>query len=130
EYTVTTPDGRAADRAGARTRLARVVCADGEMLDDRAVDAIARQVAQAQAERVAESLERVIERHPSISTVVTAGVGSFIARRAAELVRRDPLAVVELGSGFTPAAAAALLLGALPDRATVRHSRIVPSPLI
>jgi probable H4MPT-linked C1 transfer pathway protein len=112
DYTVPTPDGRAATRAGARDRLARVVCADGEMLDDAAVDAIARHVARVQAERVARSLERVIAQHPSISTAVTAGLGSFIAHRAAGAVHPRPLAVAELGHHFTPAAAVALLLEA------------------
>jgi probable H4MPT-linked C1 transfer pathway protein len=110
EYTAPTPDGRAANRTGARDRLARVVCADSEMLDDAAIDAIARHVARVQAERVARSLERVIAHHPSTSLVVTAGLGSFIARRATSLVRPAPLAVAELGADFTPAAAAALLL--------------------
>jgi probable H4MPT-linked C1 transfer pathway protein len=118
DYTVPTPDGRAATRAGARDRLARVVCADGEMLDNSAVDAIAHHVARVQAERVARSLERVIAHHPSISTAATAGLGSFIARRAAELVRPMPLAVAELGNRFTPAAAVALLL-----EAQLHHSR-------
>jgi probable H4MPT-linked C1 transfer pathway protein len=110
DYTVPTPDGRAADRLGARDRLARVVCADGEMLDDAAIDAIARHVARVQAERVARSLERVIAYHPSISSMVTAGIGSFIARRAAVLVRPSAPTVHELGTDFTPAAAVALLL--------------------
>jgi probable H4MPT-linked C1 transfer pathway protein len=116
DYTVPTPDGRAATRAGARDRLARVVCADRELLDDPAIDAIARHVARVQADRVARSLERVIAHHPSISRVVTAGLGSFIARRAAGLVRPVPLEVAELGPRFTPAAAVALLLEGRLDR--------------
>ncbi len=121
EYTVSTPDGRAADRAGARDRLARVVCADGEMLDDAAIDAIARHVARVQAERVARSLERVIAHHPSTSLVVTAGLGSFIARRATSLLRPTPLPVAELGADFTPAAAVALLLS---ER---HHQAVIPA---
>src|SRR5205814_7858524 len=41
DYSVPTPDGRPATRAFAGERLARVVCADREMLDDAGVDAIA-----------------------------------------------------------------------------------------
>ena len=114
DYTVPTPDGRPATRAGARDRLARVVCADGEMLDDAAIDAIARHVAHVQVERVARSLERVIDDHHPISIVVIAGLGSFIARRAAE---RVGIAAVELGAELgapagrsAPAAAVAILL--------------------
>lgn len=127
EYTVPTPDGRAADRAGARDRLARVVCADGEMLDDAAIDAMAQHVAQLQAQRVARSLERVIAHNPSISSMVTAGLGSFIARRAASLMRPTPLAVEELGADFTPAAAVALLLAGRPHLSvTAGQSNAIP----
>jgi probable H4MPT-linked C1 transfer pathway protein len=124
DYTVPTPDGRAANRAGARDRLCRVVCADGEMLGDAAVDAIAHHVARVQAERVARSIELVIADHPSIATAVIAGIGSFIALRGAGLVRPVPLAVEELGSAFTPAAAVALLLDA-----QLHHSRptVIPA---
>lgn len=128
-YTVPTPDGRAADRRGARARLARVVCADDEMVDDDAIDRIARHAARVQAERVAQSLERVIGCHPSISTVVTAGAGSFIARRAAELVRRNSLTVTELGAGFTPAVAVALLLDGRRDDAGASSPIIIPPPV-
>jgi aspartokinase-like uncharacterized kinase len=80
------------------------------MLDDAAIDAIARHVARVQAERVARSLERVIAYHPPISSIVTAGLGSFITRRAAALVRPSAPTVHEIGTDFTPAAAVALLL--------------------
>ena len=39
DYTVPTPDGRPATREFAGERLARVVCADREMLDEAAIDA-------------------------------------------------------------------------------------------
>ena len=113
-YTVPTPDGRPATREGAHDRLARVVCADGEMLDDAAITAIARHVAGTQVARIARSLERVVAHHPSIALVVTAGMGSFLARQAAESVGMATVELSELlgarGALSAPAAAVALLL--------------------
>ena len=125
EYSVPTPDGRPATRAAARGRLARVVCADGEMLDDPAIDAIAGHVARTQVERTTRSLERVLVSHPSISLVVTAGIGSFLGRHAA---RQAGIATVELGTELgeaaarsAPAAAVAILLGARTGRSGILH---------
>src|SRR5438309_2059320 len=51
DYTVPTPDGRPATREFAGERLARVICADRELLDEAAIDAIARSLAGAQVGR-------------------------------------------------------------------------------
>lgn len=114
DYTVPTPDGRPATRAAARDRLARIVCADGEMLDDAAIDAIAGHVAAVQVQRIARSLGRVLANHSSISLVVTAGVGIFLARRVADQLGMATVAVGEgigeLAARSAPAAAVALLL--------------------
>lgn len=113
-YTVPTPDGRPATRDFARERIARVVCADIELLDDEAIDAIAVHVAERQVERIAGALARVQERHPGAETVVTAGLGAFLAgRAAARLGRRAiPLAgtLGDDAARAAPAAAVALLL--------------------
>lgn len=82
-YNVPTPDGRPATREFVRERLARAVCADREMLADSAVSAIASHVATAQLNRTVQALAQVLARNPSITSAVTAGVGSFIAERAA-----------------------------------------------
>lgn len=114
DYTTPTPDGRPATRAFARERLARVICADVEMVDDAAIDAIAEHVSGAQVERVAAAVARVREHHPVQGPVVAAGLGAFIALRAA--ARLDVPAVSLAGTLGTdaaraaPAAAVALLL--------------------
>jgi (4-(4-[2-(gamma-L-glutamylamino)ethyl]phenoxymethyl)furan-2-yl)methanamine synthase len=94
DYTVPTPDGRPATREFAGERLARIVCGDREMLDEAAVDRIARTLAEAQVELVAAALERVRRRWPMVSIAVVTGLGDFIATDAAMRVglRVVPLA--------------------------------------
>jgi probable H4MPT-linked C1 transfer pathway protein len=111
DYTVPTPDGRPATREFAGERLARVVCADRELLDAAAVDAIARGLAEAQVRRVSEAVVRVRRRHPSVDSAVVTGLGDFIA---AEAARRAGLRVTHLslrhGAAGRHAAAAAVAL--------------------
>src|SRR3989442_3991270 len=64
DYTVPTPDGRPATREFAGERLARVICADRELLDEAAIDAIARSLADAQVGRVRAAVERVAPPPP------------------------------------------------------------------
>jgi probable H4MPT-linked C1 transfer pathway protein len=113
DYTVPTPDGRPTTREFAGERLARVVCADRELLDDAGVSAIANALAGAQVARVAEALSRVAARHPSLRVAVVTGLGAFIAEAAA---RRAGLDVIHLADTLgddaarsAPAAAVALL---------------------
>lgn len=114
DYTVPTPDGRPATREFAGERLARVVCADREMLDDTAVSVIADALANAQVARIAEAVARVRARHPSIRTAIVSGVGAFLAAAAARSAGLDvvPLAaaVGADAARCAPAAAVALLL--------------------
>src|SRR5207249_1047715 len=95
DYTVPTPDGRAATRELAGERLARVVCGDRAPLP----------VAVGRARR----------RHPALGLAVVTGLGDFLA---AEAARRAALRVTHMsaalgpGARHAPAAAAALLLAA------------------
>ncbi len=114
DYTSATPDGRPATREFAGERLARVVCADREMLDEDGISAIAAALARAQCEQVAAAIRRVAGRHPSIRTAVVTGIGAFIAVEAA---RAAGLTVVPLAETIgdaaarcAPAASVALLL--------------------
>jgi probable H4MPT-linked C1 transfer pathway protein len=116
DYDVPTPDGRPTTREYAGERLARVVCADRELLDDEGITAIADALAAAQVQRVAAAIARVRSRHPTLRTAVVTGVGAFVAAAAA---RRAGLAVVALADTLgadaarcAPAAAVALLLDA------------------
>ncbi|HET9466384.1 MAG TPA: hydantoinase/oxoprolinase family protein [Gemmatimonadales bacterium] len=113
DYTCSPPDGRTPSRESAGERLARVVCADREMLDDAAIDAIATSLAAAQMRTIAEGLERILRRWPGITSAVVTGLGDFIAADAARAVGLDviPLANQLGGAARTaPAAAVAWLL--------------------
>jgi probable H4MPT-linked C1 transfer pathway protein len=115
-YTAPTPDGRPATRPYAGERLARVVCADRELIGVAALDRIADAVANAQIERTAVAITRVQARHPGIGTVVVTGAGDFIAAAAgARAGFRVRWLAGELGAAAAqaaPAAAVALLLAA------------------
>ena len=87
DYTVSTPDGRPATREFAGERLARVVCADRELLDEAAVSGIADALASAQVERIVAAIGRVVARHSSIRNAVVTGLGAFLGERAAHADR-------------------------------------------
>lgn len=113
DYTSRTADGRPATREHAGERLARVVCADREMLDEAAIDRIAAALARAQVLSIVRALKTIRGRHPEIGTAVVTGLGHFIAAEAAHAagLMVSPLAD-RLGSAAltAPAAAVAWLL--------------------
>jgi hypothetical protein len=108
-----TADGRPATREYARSRLARVVCADSTMLADSATESIARQVSESQMSDLLDALRQVSGRlHGSPRRIVLAGTGEFLARR---LVQRACLSgsVVSLAEIYGPAISAAACAFAL-----------------
>lgn len=113
DYGAPTPDGRAVTREFTRERLARIICADREMLDDHAIDRIAAHVAGAQVARTAAALARVRAGIPAEAPVVTAGIGAFIAERAAHRLGAPCTSLAaslgEDAARIAPAAAVALL---------------------
>jgi probable H4MPT-linked C1 transfer pathway protein len=117
DYSVPTPDGRPATREFAGERLARVVCADRDMLDDRGISAIADGLWEAQVDRIARAIASVVQRHASLerAIAVVTGLGDFLA---AEAACRAGLQVTRLSERWgraarhAPAAAVALLLAA------------------
>ena len=102
DYTTPTPDGRPATREFAGERLARLVCADREMLDEGAVSDIADALAGAQVARIAAAMRRVLARHSSLRIAVVTGLGAFLGEAAACAAG---LQVVALAAGFGHAAA-------------------------
>jgi len=101
DYSVPTPDGRPTTKPFAGERLARVVCADREMLDEADIDAIADALWNAQVTRIGEDLERVRARQPALTRAVVTGIGEFLAAAAAG---RVGLQVTHLSDALGPAA--------------------------
>jgi probable H4MPT-linked C1 transfer pathway protein len=115
EYTCPTPDGRPATAEFAAERLARVVCADAEMLTRAEIEAIAAAVAEAQVQAIAAALSRVEPCVTPPARVIATGQGAFLAHRAAAargLPSRDlsELLGVDVGSAAPAVAVAWLLL--------------------
>jgi len=142
DYDARTPDGRPATREFAGSRLARVVCADREILSDAAITAIASAVASAQVDGIATAIREVVQRNPGITTAVVTGLGGFVAAQSATAaaLRVTPLSdrLGAQAARSAPATAVALLLaeqlaGATsPPRSVdgpARTAAIVHSPL-
>lgn len=112
-YSIPTPDGRPATREFAGERLLRTVCADRTMLSDAAVTVIAHATADAQVQLVLAAIRHARERWPELQYAVVAGLGDFIAERAAKLAGLEVVRLRDTwadASIVAPAAAAALLL--------------------
>jgi probable H4MPT-linked C1 transfer pathway protein len=104
------PDGRGASPDEVHARLARIVCADPEQLAGGDLEAIAGAVEDAQVAAIAGALDRVAARVPAGAPAVAGGVGSFLARAAAE---RCGLAIHESLAGKSGEVAAAVALSVL-----------------
>jgi (4-(4-[2-(gamma-L-glutamylamino)ethyl]phenoxymethyl)furan-2-yl)methanamine synthase len=85
EYPVATADGRGRSREESAARLARMVCSDPGALGAAALEGIARHVESRQIARMVEAISQVRSR-PSrpVSRAAVAGIGAFLASRAAE----------------------------------------------
>jgi (4-(4-[2-(gamma-L-glutamylamino)ethyl]phenoxymethyl)furan-2-yl)methanamine synthase len=95
DYTCATPDGQLPSLASARRRLARLVCADTEMLSAGEIDAIAEYIYARQVSQLREGLSQVLSRLPGLrrSPVVAVGAGAFLGLAAAQSMN---LAIADL----------------------------------
>jgi probable H4MPT-linked C1 transfer pathway protein len=112
-YTCETPDGRGRSRRDAAARLARMVCADLEMLDDDEITDIAEWAYQKQVQQIAAAIRQVLRRGgPGPGMLLTAGAGCFLAQAAAARLRLPARDLVLDGAGTraVPALAVARLL--------------------
>jgi (4-(4-[2-(gamma-L-glutamylamino)ethyl]phenoxymethyl)furan-2-yl)methanamine synthase len=101
DYTVETADGRGKTIQEAFARLARVVCADTEMLTQQEIINLAKFVCNRQIQQITEGLKKVYLNTKSLVSiqvpVVVTGLGkSFLAAHAAEELGVD--AIVDLGT--------------------------------
>ena len=88
EFTVETADGRGKSIGEAYARLARIVCADIEMLSKEALNKIARYLYKVQLKQITDALKKVLSRLKPEDAVVesclTLGIGRrFLAKPAA-----------------------------------------------
>lgn len=98
-YTSETADGRGKSVSEAMARLARVVCADIEMLKTPEIAEMARYIYQQQIKQITEGLSRVYNCTKSLTSkkvpIVVTGLGKdFLARKSAQHLGAD--AIVDL----------------------------------
>jgi (4-(4-[2-(gamma-L-glutamylamino)ethyl]phenoxymethyl)furan-2-yl)methanamine synthase len=104
-YTSPTPDGRPATVAGARARVARLVCADAEQLGPDEVDAIAAYLHGEQVRQLAAAARMAGDGD---APVVPLGIGAFLARDVAQRLGR-PVVEIQWSAAEREAAPAAAL---------------------
>jgi (4-(4-[2-(gamma-L-glutamylamino)ethyl]phenoxymethyl)furan-2-yl)methanamine synthase len=119
EYTSETADGRGKSVPEALARLARVICADTQMLTNQEIIRIAAYIYQKQLTQITESLSKVYNQVKSTAQtevpVIVTGLGKdFLAKAAAQKIGVDK--TVDLGtlldenfSFATPAVGVALM---------------------
>ena len=81
DYTCPTPDGRDSSPAACAERLARLVCADREMLSEPEILAIARYLVECQLRVVSEGLLQVVSRRDAPPPASRAGRRRRLPRR-------------------------------------------------
>jgi hypothetical protein len=122
EYTCDTADGRGKNRKDSLARLARVICADTEILNEKEIVDLAREIYDAQLDSISDGIEQVAQTHHITSKskdkypVTVAGLGrKFLcvkaARKAGFTETRDLEDVIgHQGAMTAPSAAAAIML--------------------
>jgi probable H4MPT-linked C1 transfer pathway protein len=85
DYTCPTPDDRPPTVDASRGRLARLVCADTEMLSESDMDALAHHIHEQQILQIRSGMEQVIAAIPELRRhpVAVHGTGAFLGSEAA-----------------------------------------------
>ncbi|MGQ9468721.1 MAG: hydantoinase/oxoprolinase family protein [Nitrososphaerales archaeon] len=120
EYTTDTADKRGKTRKEALSRLARVVCADKDMLKEDEIVSIANYVYRKQLDKISDGLIQVYDSirasvKDNLSLVLT-GIGrNFLGRKSAEKLRFESIIDLEQIIGkdasiSTPSLAVALIV--------------------
>ncbi|MCP8321167.1 MAG: H4MPT-linked C1 transfer pathway protein, partial [archaeon] len=121
EYTSETADKRGKTRKEALSRLARVICADTDMLKEDEIVSIANYVYRKQLDKISDGLIQVyssmrVSIKDKLSLILT-GIGrNFLGRKSAEKLRFE--SIIDLAqiigkdaSIATPSVAVALMVG-------------------
>ncbi len=101
DYSCETADGRGKTTEESLARLARVVCADTEMLTKQEILSMAQNIYEAQVGQITEGLAKVYSHAKALASgkvpIVVTGIGkTFLAAKAAQKVRVD--GIVDLGT--------------------------------
>jgi probable H4MPT-linked C1 transfer pathway protein len=114
ECTSPTADGRPLSMQFCAERLARVVCADAELLTPEEITVLARYVAQTQLHQITNAIAQVCSATGINGPVIGVGVGAFLAEQAARQLDLTFIRPVDVlgpqGLTVAPAAAVAFLL--------------------
>jgi probable H4MPT-linked C1 transfer pathway protein len=107
DYTCDTPDGRGRSRLDAGARLARMVCADLEMLGARGITEIAEHIARVQVQQISRGIQQVMRRLGAACprVAIVAGQGASVGKAAA---KEAGLAPQDLAGVLGPSAARAV----------------------
>jgi probable H4MPT-linked C1 transfer pathway protein len=111
-YDCPTPDGRPATVPFARERIARLVCADAEQLDEGDIDAIAAFLYGEQLRQIEDAARRVQRPLRPEAPVVAVGSGAFLGREVAARLGRALAGAPAAWGEAAPAAALATVLAA------------------
>nr|MDO8099171.1 hydantoinase/oxoprolinase family protein [Candidatus Njordarchaeota archaeon] len=122
EYTCETADGRAKNRKDSLARLARVICADVEILTEREIISLAKEIYDAQLKAIIDGINQVRSRlrirraQMQMYPVTVAGLGRrFLASEAARRAGFKKIVDIEgvlgqEGAIMAPSVAAAIML--------------------
>jgi (4-(4-[2-(gamma-L-glutamylamino)ethyl]phenoxymethyl)furan-2-yl)methanamine synthase len=116
DYTCPTADGRTKSSGDARERLTRLVCADGEMLNEEQTLKLAKYLFEKQVQQLTEALCQVLSRLEDgyDLPLVAAGAGAFLVHQVGLRLGLRVLDLLEEGgveaATAFPARAAACLL--------------------
>ncbi|MEM7035005.1 MAG: hydantoinase/oxoprolinase family protein, partial [Chloroflexota bacterium] len=83
QCTAPSPDGRPLTRDFSAERLARMVCADAEILSRAAILTMAQHIEQAQINQITEAISQVMGRIQLRGPVIAVGKGAFLVQAAA-----------------------------------------------
>jgi len=91
QYTCETADGKGTSRKEALTRLARLICADTEMLTEEELTQIAKYICKKQIQQITNGLKKVYKHVKETAvtkvTIIIAGLGKdFLSYRAAKKI--------------------------------------------
>ncbi len=122
DYVCETPDKRPKTRQFALERLARIVCADGEMLGEEEITKLARYIYEKQIQQITEALMQVLSRLPDAYNfpVIACGLGEFLAKKCCERLGLKVEGITEIlgsqASRVAPCVALAYLLAEKLDQ--------------